>query len=701
MRPTLLNPLFTNIRNLSGVGDKAHKNYLRMFGSDLIKDLIYHLPVGFVDRTNMPDLTYAENKTILSAVVDVKEHFPPKPRSRQPYKVVCQNETGYITLVFFNHKGDYIKNILPVGQKRVISGKVEKYDGILSMTHPDRVVPLSEIKNILIMEPVYPLTYGISQRSIIKTVQLAVNKIPELPEWIEENYCAKNHWNSWADSIRRVHKITSGKDLEPTLPTRQRLAYDELLASQLALAISRQRNKKQKGYSLKNAGTLRQRMLDGLPFTLTKGQNQVLKDIYHDMEEPSRMLRLLQGDVGAGKTVVALQAMLCAIESGKQCALMAPTEILARQHGASLQNMLEQAGLNDRVTLTVLTGKEKGKTREAILHGLEQGSTHIVVGTHALFQEHVTFANLGFVAIDEQHRFGVKQRLQLTNKGDSTDILLMTATPIPRTLTLTLYGDIDVSLLKEKPAGRQAIDTRILPKSRIDDVTSGLKRAISEGNRIYWVCPLIEEDEEQQNQFAAVETRFKELNCLFPNRVGLVHGKLKSDEKEQVMAQFKEGALDILVATTVIEVGVDVPEATIMIIEEAQQFGLSQLHQLRGRVGRGTKKSNCILIYGHALSETGKRRLQIMRETEDGFRIAEEDLLLRGSGEILGTKQSGMPDFFLASFPEHNELLLAARDDVKYILQNDPKLTSPRGQNLRTLLYLFSYDEHIGLLMSG
>ncbi|MCB2081395.1 MAG: ATP-dependent DNA helicase RecG, partial [Rickettsiales bacterium] len=408
------------------------------------------------------------------------------------------------------------------------------------------------------------------------------------------------------------------------------------------------------------------------------------------------------GDVGSGKTVVALMAMLNAVECGKQVALMAPTEILSRQHAAWIQSILDQAGLLGSVQPVLLTGRDKGKSREEKLVQITSGQVQIVIGTHALFQEHVTFHDLAFVVMDEQHRFGVRQRLALSSKGDKTDILLMTATPIPRTLTMTLYGDIEVSSLKEKPAGRQAIDTRSISLSRVDEVVAGLQRAIAEGNRVYWVCPLIESQEEGESQsLAAAEARYAALRKVFGDRVGLVHGRMKGEAKDKVMLAFKEGDLDILVATTVIEVGVDVPEATIMVIEQAERFGLSQLHQLRGRVGRSDRASRCILLYGKEVSEFGKRRLKIMRETEDGFRIAEEDLVLRGSGDVLGTRQSGMEDFKLALFPEHSELLFAARDDVKLILETDPELQSERGQALRVLLYLFEYDTQIQYLKAG
>jgi len=487
----------------------------------------------------------------------------------------------------------------------------------------------------------------------------------------------------------------------PTHPARARAAYDELLANQLALALSRKTIKKQKGRKISGDGRFTKKLVESLPWQLTGGQRDVLKDIFRDMKSENRMLRLLQGDVGSGKTVVSLLSMLNAVETGKQAAIMAPTEILSNQHMTWIEQTIKNAELG--VKVENLTGNIKGKDREKILTRLKSGDIDIIVGTHALFQEKVEFKDLAMIVIDEQHRFGVKQRLALSEKGEKTDILLMTATPIPRTLTLTLYGDMEISSLKEKPAGRIPIDTRTIPISRVDEIAERMKQAVKDGERIYWVCPLIERPEDGDNeeiQLAAAETRFRYLKKIFKTKAGLVHGKMKPEEKDKTMLAFKKGEIDILVATTVIEVGVDVPEATIMIVEQAERFGLSQLHQLRGRVGRTDKPSKCILLYSENIGDMGKRRLKVMRETEDGFRIAEEDLVLRGSGELLGTKQSGMPEFKLALLPNHSELLFAARDDVKIILETDPKLQNTRGEALRTLLYLFEYDSHIKYLRS-
>jgi ATP-dependent DNA helicase RecG len=407
------------------------------------------------------------------------------------------------------------------------------------------------------------------------------------------------------------------------------------------------------------------------------------------------MLRLLQGDVGSGKTVVALLAMARAVEAGGQAALMAPTEILARQHLATVAPLAERAGLRT----AILTGREKGRERSDTLAGLADGSIDIVIGTHALFQEAVTFQNLAFAVVDEQHRFGVHQRLAMTAKGDAPDMLVMTATPIPRTLVLTAFGDMDVSKLTEKPAGRQPVRTVTLPMERLSELVGRIRDAVTEGQKIYWICPLVEESEEAK--LMSAQERYDALKPVFGDRLGLVHGRMKGADKDAAMRAFKEGETRVLVATTVIEVGVDVPDATIMVIEHAERFGLAQLHQLRGRVGRGSKPSSCVLLYKEPLSETATRRLSVMRETEDGFVIAEEDLKLRGEGELLGTRQSGTPGFQVARIEFHADLLEAARDEARLILSRDPDLQSERGEALRLLLYLFGRDEAVRLLRAG
>ncbi len=476
---------------------------------------------------------------------------------------------------------------------------------------------------------------------------------------------------------------------------RSRLAYDELLANQLTLALVRDRQRKINGRSFPQSQDLRAKIENVLPFELTGAQKRTLHDIDQDMETQARMLRLLQGDVGSGKTIVAAMAMMNAVESGAQAAIMAPTEILARQHEQSLKEWLSAAGVRS----VTLTGRDKGKSRDLILKQIKDGIAQVVIGTHAIFQPDVEYHDLGLAVIDEQHRFGVHPRLELSNKTKGTDILVMTATPIPRTLALTAYGDMEVSKIDEKPPGRKPIETMLFSKDKMDQVVAGLQRKITEGVRIYWVCPLVEESEVLD--LAAAEERYDILKATFGERIGLIHGRMKPAEKDEVMSKFADGALDILVATTVIEVGVNVPEATIMVIEHAERFGLSQLHQLRGRVGRGAEQSYCFLIYSGPLGEIAKERLSIMRDTEDGFVIAEKDLELRGSGDILGTKQSGVTDFKLANLAAHSDLLATARDDAKLIINQDPKLESERGTALKTLLYLFERDQAIKYFRGG
>ncbi len=699
MRPSVLNPLFADVTTISGIGGRLREGLARAAG-DKIKDILFHIPHGYLDRRYMPELMTAPDGAVITSIIVAEEYQAPPPRTKQPFKIICKNDTGYLTLVFFNHNDNYIIRQLPIGQKRVVSGKVERFDGMLQMVHPDSIGKLSELENIQRIEPVYSLTYALTKGIMLKAVRGSLAVMPDLGEWIEPELLEKKGWDSWKKSILRTHNPKGEGDMGLTSSAISRLAYDELFANQMALALSRGLMKKKVGQKTDGNGRLCNALISSLPFKLTNGQSVVLKDIFSDMNSDYRMLRLLQGDVGSGKTVVALISMLNAVECGRQAVLMAPTEILARQHMAWISSAIENANLVDEVRVELLTGRDKGKKYNEKIEQIKSGLVNIIIGTHSLFQEKVEFNDLAFAVIDEQHRFGVEQRLSLAKKGKNTDILLMTATPIPRTLTLTLYGDMEVSNLREKPAGRKPIDTRTIPISKVANVVEGVKRAVGEGRRVYWVCPLIEESEDGSD-LAAAEDRYHKLKKIFADRVGLVHGKMKADERDRVMMAFKAGDIDILVATTVIEVGVDVPEASVMVIEQAERFGLSQLHQLRGRVGRGFDESSCMLVFGYQIGEIGKKRLKIMRETEDGFRIAEEDLILRGSGDVLGTKQSGMQDFKIAIFPEHTELLFMARDSVKEVLENDIELKTERGQNIRNLLYLFEYDHQIKYLMSG
>lgn len=705
MRPPLLNPLFAGAAGLKGIGAKLDKllaSFLRPAhgtpgDTTRIVDLLFHLPSGIVDRRFRPKISNLPHEGVVTVEATVMRHRAPPPGNRRvPYRVDVSDGTGPLTLVFFHAYADSIRRMLPEGETRFISGKIDWFNDEPQMAHPDHIVPSAEFDRMPLIEPVYPLTEGLSPKVLAKAIAQALETLPELPEWQDLPFLHRHGWPAFSAALRTLHHPEAPTAIGMDSPARRRLAYDELLANQLALTLVRANMKRAQGRKLPGTGDLRSRLIKALPYSLTNAQSGAVAEILRDMASGDRMLRLLQGDVGSGKTVVALLALATAIESGAQGAIMVPTEILARQHHATLSKLCDSAG----ISVTLLTGREKGKTRDEILARIASGETSLVVGTHALFQEHVVFRDLGLVVIDEQHRFGVHQRLALQAKaGGATDLLVMTATPIPRTLALTVYGDMDVSKLTEKPAGRLPIDTRVIPLARMDDVIDGLERSMAQGNRAYWVCPLVEESE--QVDLAAAEERFLQLAARFKGQVGLVHGRMKGPDKDRVMQEFKEGTLKLLVSTTVIEVGVDVPEATAIVIENAERFGLAQLHQLRGRVGRGSGKSTCLLLYQEPLGETAKARLSIMRETEDGFRIAEEDLRLRGAGEMLGTRQSGLPLFRMADLSTDGDLLQAARDDAQLVLNKDPKLIGPRGEALRVLLYLFERDEAIRLLSAG
>ncbi|HKF70647.1 MAG TPA: ATP-dependent DNA helicase RecG [Stellaceae bacterium] len=693
MRPQILFPLFAQVTSLPGIGPRFGKLLEGLCGPH-VADLLWHRPSALIDRSFHPKVKDAPAGKIATITVTVDAHVRPY-NPRQPYRVRCRDETGFLHLVFFRVKGDYLQRLLPAGAKRVVSGKVEYFNDEVQITHPDHILDAAEAEKLPAIEPVYPLTAGLPLRTVQKAVAVAVSRAPTLPEWTEPTVLTQRKWPSWREALTAVHAPASEVDLLPEAPARERLAYDELMASQLAIALLRRHTKRLPGRELRAPGALRNKAIAALPYKLTAAQRQALAEIAGDMASDHRMLRLLQGDVGSGKTVVALIAMLDTAEAGAQAALMAPTEILARQHHATLSALAAPAG----VSVALLTGREKGKPREALLEGLSSGETKIVVGTHALFQEGVEFHNLALAVIDEQHRFGVEQRAALSAKGKGVDILAMTATPIPRTLMLAAYGDMEHSRLTEKPAGRQPITTRTVPLARLEEVIAGVDRVLAGGAKVYWICPLVEESEELD--LAAVDERQAYLKERFGSRVGLVHGRMKGPQKDAAMEAFAQGDIDLLVATTVVEVGVDVSAATVMVIEHAERFGLAQLHQLRGRIGRGDQASACLLLYGQPLGETAKQRLAILRETDDGFRIAEEDLKLRGAGEVLGTRQSGLPEFRLADLVAHAQLLEMARDDARLVLHRDPELTSSRGRALRTLLYLFERDAAARYLRSG
>jgi len=698
MRPPVLNPLFAALTSLSGIGPKLEALYARLLDRETPRliDLLFHLPSGTIDRRARPKLNEVEPGTVVTVAVTVEEHRPaPRNRPRAPYRILVSDDTGTLTLTFFSARPDYLEKLLPVGQTRYVSGTAEFYDGMLQMVHPDRIVDEKGFAALPLVEPVYPLTEGLALGNVRRAVDGALAKLPDLPEWQDEAWVARERFPAFSEALRAMHRPHEPHDIAPANPAWTRLAYDELLAGQLALVLVRANMRRQAGHEHAGDGHLRAKVLKALPYALTQSQQKAVDDIVADLSKPERMLRLLQGDVGSGKTVVALTAAAAVIEDGRQAAFMAPTEILARQHLKTIAPLAEAAGIE----VAILTGRERGRERDAILERLALGGIHLLVGTHALFQDDVVFRDLALAIVDEQHRFGVHQRLALTQKGEAVDVLVLTATPIPRTLVLTYFGDMDISELREKPAGRQPIDTRTIPLDRLDEVEDAIGRALAEGKRAYWVCPLVEESE--KSDLAAAEDRHEELRRKFGDVVDLVHGKMKGTEKDAAMARFARGDSRLLVATTVIEVGVDVPEATIMVIEHAERFGLAQIHQLRGRVGRGAGKSTCLLLYKAPLGETAKARLAILRDSEDGFRIAEEDLRLRGEGDVLGTRQSGMPGFRIARPEVHGKYLGAARDDAQLVLSRDPSLTSARGQALRQLLYLFGKDEAITLIRAG
>ena len=699
MRPPILNPLFAAITSLPGVGPKLALLYGKLLGRDepRVIDLLLHMPSGTIDRRARPKLNEVVPGQVVTVSVTVDYHKPAPPnRPRAPYRVVTYDDTNMtLTLTFFHARADYLEKLLPVGEKRYVSGIAELYDGNLQMVHPDRVVDEKGFAELPLVEPVYPLTEGLNLGNVRRAMDGALSRLPELPEWQDEAWASRERFPGFAEALRSLHKPAEPHDIAPDGPAWTRLAFDEMLAGQLALALMRAQMRRQAGRGTSSEGQLRAKILKALPYTLTHSQQQAVNDIVNDLALPQRMLRLVQGDVGSGKTVVALIAAATVIEAGRQAALMAPTEILARQHFATIEPLAKAAGIN----VALLTGRDRGGERKAILDRLALGEIDIIVGTHALFQDEVLFHDLALAIVDEQHRFGVHQRLALTQKGEAVDVLVLTATPIPRTLVLTFFGDMDISELREKPPGRQPIDTRTIPLDRVSEVEDAIGRAIAEGKRAYWVCPLVEESE--KIDLAAAEARYEDLRQRFGAKVDLVHGKMKAADKDAAMARFASGKSQLLIATTVIEVGVDVPEATIMVIEHAERFGLAQLHQLRGRVGRGSGRSTCLLLYKGPLGETAEARLRILRESEDGFRIAEEDLRLRGEGDVLGTRQSGDPGFSVARLETHGKYLGAARDDAKLILERDPQLQSERGQALRHLLYLFGKDEAIKLVRAG
>ena len=693
-RPESLFPLFAGLETLDGVGPKTATAFTAL-NVERPKDLLFLLPHSGIDRARQNSVRDVIPPTTITVEVTVGGHFPPRSKGR-PYRIMVRDAAFEFQLVFFHARADYLTKLLPTGQKRLVSGRVEIFDGIAQMVHPDHVLRPEEASELPLFEPVYPLVAGVTQKSVQRAVVSAIARAPTLAEWIDGPLKLREGWPDWLDAVKIAHAPASNADISDTAPARQRLAYDELFAHQLTLSLARASLRRGKGVASLGTGTLQARVLQNLPYTPTSAQSRAIAEIAVDMASPLRMNRLLQGDVGSGKTLVAFQALLIAVESGGQGVLMAPTEILARQHHESLGPLAGDAG----VQLVLLTGRDKGSDRQKKLAALSSGKTQILVGTHAVFQKDVMFHDLRLAVVDEQHRFGVAQRMELGAKGAAADVLVMTATPIPRSLALATHGDMDVSVLDEKPAGRKPIKTALISTARIDEVVSHLRQAVADGRQSYWVCPLVEDSEVLD--YASAEARFQHLRAaLGDGVVGLVHGQLPPAEKDAAMARFIAGDTKVLVATTVIEVGVNVPNATIMVVERAEIFGLSQLHQLRGRVGRGAALSTCLLMYQAPLSEAGTRRLTVLRDTEDGFRIAEEDLAMRGAGDLIGTAQSGLPRFRVADLERQGALMAIAQSDARKLLSDDPDLTTPRGRAARTLLWLLDQDRAIRLISVG
>ena len=693
-RPEIIFPLFSALTALDGVGPKIAKNFENL-GITRPRDLLFTLPYSGIKRDLVATVQGADFPNVLTVQVTVVSHKEGRTKSAA-YRVNVEDQETTFQLVFFHARADYLKKMLPVGSTRIVSGKVELFDGVAQMVHPEYMIAPEELKTIPKFEPIYPLTAGVSQKTMVRATRSTVTLLPELSEWIDPAQKQRAGWPDWSAALISAHEPTALTDLSTSNPARERLAYDEFFAHQLTLSLARAQQRRAKGRVTQGTEKLRNRVLAALPYHPTGAQTRALTDIAGDMSDPHRMNRLLQGDVGSGKTLVAFLALLIAVEDGGQGVLMAPTEILARQHLEALTPLAEDA----QVVVELLTGRDKGRERREKLAALARGDIHILIGTHAVFQNDVAFSDLRLAIIDEQHRFGVRQRMELGQKGAAVDVLVMTATPIPRSLALAQYGDMDVSILDEKPPGRKPISTAVVSLDRIDEVIAKLRQAISEGKQAYWVCPLVEESEVLD--YTSAEDRFKRLRAVLGEGVvELVHGQMPNDQKDAAMARFQEGEAQVLVATTVIEVGVNVPTATIMVIERAESFGLAQLHQLRGRVGRGSDKSTCLLLYKAPLSETGRRRLEVLRETEDGFRISEVDLQMRGAGDLIGTAQSGIPRFRIADMESMSSLMATAQSDARKLINDDPNLISARGGAARVLLWLMDQDQAIRLISVG
>ena len=693
-RPEILFPLFAGIETLPGIGPRAAQA-LATLEITRPRDLLFTLPATGVARARIGCIHEVRAPAQVIVTVSVLSHQPPARRSG-PHRVIVRDAAAEFALVYFRAHGDSLARQFPVGAQRVVAGKLEVFDGRAQIVHPDHVLPPDEAASLPGFEATYPLAAGLVQKTMARAMAAALGRAPTLAEWADPHLITREGWPDWRSALAQAHAPAGMADLAATAPARARLAYDELFAHQITLALARRHLRRGKGRPSPPTGTLQARVLAALPYAPTTAQTRAVAEIAADMASDRRMNRLLQGDVGAGKTLVAFLALLGAVEAGGQGVLMAPTEILARQHMQGLGPLAKAAG----VRLSLLTGRDKGGERRARLAALAAGEIDILVGTHAVFSADVAFADLRLAVVDEQHRFGVAQRMELAAKGMGADVLVMTATPIPRSLALAQHGDMDVSVLDEKPPGRLPIKTVLVATDRMDEVIAHLARAVAEGRQAYWVCPLVEESE--RVDLTAAEDRAAALRtALGPEVVGLVHGQLTPAEKDAAMADFVAGRSRVLVATTVIEVGVNVPAASIMVIERAESFGLAQLHQLRGRVGRGSAASSCVLLYQAPLGASARRRLQVLRDSEDGFRIAEEDLALRGAGDLIGTAQSGLPRFRIADLERQAGLMDLAQSDARALLAADPELNSPRGQAARVLLWLLERDQAIRLITVG
>jgi ATP-dependent DNA helicase RecG len=680
-----LAPLFAPLTSLRGMGPAVAALIARAAGGDRVIDLLFHMPESYLDRSARPTIRAARPGTVGTLAVEVVRHERPAT-SRQPWRIIVKDDTGVAELVFFRFTRE---TQTPPGTKLLVSGKLDMFNGRLSIPHPEHLVPIEQADRIPVIEPVWPMTAGLWPRQIASGLAQALDLLPEFPEWHDPALLKREKWAGFRESLRAVQVPAN---TEPDRRMRARLAYDELLAGQVAQALIRGRVRARAGQPLIGDSRLRDVALQRFGFALTRSQEQALAEIDADLASPRRMLRLLQGDVGSGKTVVALLAMLRAVEAGKQAALMAPTEVLAKQHFRTLTRLCPEP-------VALLTGSIKGRERARLLRGIKDGSLQMIVGTHALFQDAVEYRDLAVAVIDEQHRFGVTQRLTLGAKGERTDVLIMTATPIPRTLLLTQWGEMDVSRLTEKPDGRLPIRTTLHSLGTMNTVLDGVARKLDEGAQVFWVCPLVAESEALD--VAAAEERFLHLKQLFGDRVGLAHGQQTAEVRDAALAAFVAGTIRLLVATTVVEVGVDVPQATVMVIEHAERFGLAQLHQLRGRVGRGADASFCLLLHEDWVNETARRRLTLLRDTDDGFLIADEDFRLRGGGDALGTRQAGLPGYRLADPVDHEALLHMANRDAAVLLSRDPRLETKRGKAVLVLLRLFERSAAMRTLAAG